>query len=60
MKFILFVIAICLVLITAKLYVPDTIVEEQMTTRDIQRIIERCGATGHVSDDYLYQTTIDC
>ena len=60
MRFISSVIAICLVLITAKLYVPDATAEDQMTKRQIERIIERCDVTGYVDDDYLYGGTIDC
>jgi hypothetical protein len=60
MKFISSVIAICLVLITAKLYVPDATAEDQMTKRQIERIIERCDVTGYVDDDYMYNGTIDC
>ena len=60
MKFISSVIAICLVLITATLYVPDATAEDQMTKRQIERIIERCDVTGYVDDNYLYGGTIDC
>ena len=75
MKFLLSVIALCLVMITAKLYIPQAQAEvggmDQFDLRmdyDFKRavtyiaedIIEDCDVTGHVSDDYLYDGEIDC
>ena len=60
MKFLLSVIALCLVMITAKLYIPEAQAEEQRSQRSIERIIERCEVRGHVSDNYLYDGEIDC
>jgi len=59
-KGLLSIIAVCLVMITAKLYVPQVQAEEQLSKRSIERIIERCEVTGDVSDDYLYRGEIDC
>ena len=60
MKLISSVIAICLVLITAKLYIPDAIAVDQMTIRQIVRIVESCDVTGNVEDGYLHNGIIDC
>jgi hypothetical protein len=60
MKVILSVIAVCLVMITAKLYIPEVEAEEQRDRWDIENIIEDCDVTGYVDDDYLYNGTIDC
>ena len=34
--------------------------EDQLSRWEIERIIESCDVTGHVSDDYLYLSDIDC
>lgn len=60
MKIISSIIAICLVMITFKLYIPEATAEEQRSKRAIQRIIENCEVTGYVNDDYLYDGDIDC
>ena len=58
MKAILSVIAVCLVMITVKLYIPEA---EAGTDRwEIENIIEDCDVTGYVEDDYLYRGSIDC
>ena len=60
MKFLLSVIALCLVMITAKLYIPEAQAEDQRSKKSIERIIERCDVRGDVSNNYLYNGTIDC
>jgi hypothetical protein len=64
MKFILSVIVVCLVLITAKLYVPDVTAEAQMGKYRIEKIIENCTVFGDVdvSGDvgYLSYGNISC
>ena len=54
------VIAVCLVMITFKLYVPDAQAEEPRSRSYIERIIEQCDVTGYVDGDYLYTGDIDC
>ena len=54
------IIAVCLVMITAKLYVPQVQAESQLSDWDIEDIIEDCEVTGYVSDNYLYGGEIDC
>ena len=54
------VIAVCLVLITFKLYVPDAQAEPQRSRYEIERIIERCDVTGYVDGDYMYSGSISC
>ena len=52
MKIILSVIAVCLVMITVKLYTPEVKAEEQLTKYEIHRIIEACDFDGWVDDRY--------
>ena len=59
-KGLLSIIAVCLVMITAKLYVPQVQAEEQLSEWDIEYIIEDCEVTGHVNNNYLYDGEIDC
>jgi hypothetical protein len=59
-KGLLSIIAVCLVMITAKLYVPQVQAEEQLSSWDIEYIIEDCEVTGNVSNDYLYDGEISC
>ena len=60
MKIALSVIAICLMMITFKLYMPEAKAEDQRSKRNIERIIESCSVTGYVDGDYLYDGDIDC
>jgi hypothetical protein len=66
MKIILSVIAVCLVMITVKLYTPLALAEQQLTKREIHRIIEACDFDGWVDDRYsvrgydLVRGELDC
>jgi hypothetical protein len=60
MKIISSVIAICLVMITFKLYTLEAEAEEQRSRYSIERIIENCEVNGYVDDDYMYGGEIDC
>mgnify|MGYP003322100768 CR=1 FL=1 len=42
MKFILSIIAICLVLITGKLYIPEAQAQAPLDRYDVRRIVEGC------------------
>ena len=54
MKVILSVIAVCLVMITAKLYIPEAQAEDRRSISSIERIIEDCRVTGTVQSNYVY------
>ena len=54
MKFLLSVIAVCLVMITAKLYIPEAEAEDRRSISSIERIIEDCRVTGTVQGKYIY------
>ena len=69
------VIAVCLFMITLKLYVPEANAESssnnsydlrydydfKSAVRSIaEDVIEDCSVTGYVDDDYLYSSSIDC
>jgi len=60
MKIILSVIAVCLVMITVKLYTSDAEAEDQRRTYNIENIIEDCSVTGYVDDGYMYDGDISC
>tara|TARA_B110000858_G_scaffold25866_1_gene26815 strand:+ start:102 stop:338 length:237 start_codon:yes stop_codon:yes gene_type:complete len=56
-----FVIAIALNAVPDGFLIEDVMAEEQMTKRQIKRIIERCDVSGgYVDDGYLYGARIDC
>jgi hypothetical protein len=68
MKFLLSVIAVCLVMITAKLYIPEAQAEVAgMDSYDLQydydfkdaveTIIEECTFSGTVQNDWVYVNT---
>ena len=68
MKFLLSVIAVCLVMITAKLYIPEAEAEvEGMDSYDlrydydfkdaVETIIEECTFSGTVQNDWVFVNT---
>ena len=60
MKIILSVIAVCLVMITVKLYTPDAEAEDRRSVYNIESIIEDCTVTGYIDGDYMYDGDISC
>lgn len=60
MKIILSVIAVCLVMITVKLYTPEAYADPQLSKYYIEEIIEDCRVDGYVSKNSLYDTKIRC
>ena len=72
MKFLLSVIALCLVMITAKLYIPEAQAEvagmdqfELKMDLDFKRavysLVERCAVSGYVGEGASYiDLSIDC
>ena len=61
MKIILSVIAVCLVMITVKLYTPEANADPRRSTKSVENIIEDCSVTGHINNNgYMYGGEIDC
>ena len=60
MKIILNVIAVCLVMITVKLYTPEVKADPRRSTGSIERIIESCNVYGSVSRSGEVEGYIDC
>ena len=60
MKIISSVIAICLVMITVKLYTPEVKANPGASKRGIERIIESCNVYGSVTSNGAIEGYIDC